>query len=244
MSRLLDDILTAHGGLVRWQRATAVSVHGRFGGLLRWRFPGNRLAKVVARVQMDEQHTILRGFPQEAQQAVFDRGDVRIETSGGDVISARRDARAAFSGVGALRRSLRWDALDAAYFVGYAVWNYLSTPLLLTRDGVTVTEGDPWPEADELWRRLEVSFPREIETHSRRQTYYVDEAGLIRRHDYVAEVIGSWARAAHYCADHRSFAGLVFPTHRRVRPRGPGGRTLSHPTLVALDIDHIDVEEA
>ncbi|GAB7150328.1 hypothetical protein LRC537489_35740 [Mycobacterium riyadhense] len=173
---------------------------------------------------------------------MFDRGDVRIETRDGELISARRNARAAFAGLGALRRNLHWDAHDAAYFAGYAWWNYLSLPLLLTRDRVSVTEGDPWLEAGERWRRLEVGFAPDIHTHSQRQTFYVDDAGLIRRHDYVAQPIGRWAHAAHYCDDHRHFAGLVFPTRRRVRPRGPGGRTLPYPILVALDIDQVEIE--
>lgn len=181
-------------------------------------------------------------FPQQDWQAVFDRGVVRIETSDGELVEARHNPRAAFAGVSGLRRNVRWDALDAAYFAGYAWWNYLSSPILLMRDGVSVTEGDKWSEAGEQWRRLEVNFPPDIHTHSQRQTFYVDDAGLIRRHDYVAYPIGRWARAAHYCDDHRDFAGLVFPTRRRVRPVGPGGRSLPQPILVALDIDEIDVE--
>jgi hypothetical protein len=242
MSELVDEVLAAHGGLERWQAVTALTAHGRFGGLLRWRFPGNRMADVTVRVQLAEQHTVFYGFPQQDQQAVFDRGDVRIETRDGELIKARRNARAAFAGLSGLRRNLRWDALDAAYFAGYAWWNYLSIPLLLTREGVTLTEGDTWSEAGEHWRRLEVSFPPELHTHSQRQTFYVDAEGLICRHDYVAQPIGGWARAAHYCNDHRDFAGLLFPTRRRVRPQATGGRSLRGPILVALDIDHIDVE--
>jgi hypothetical protein len=220
MSGLLDEVLTAHGGLERWRAVTAVTAHGELGGLLRSRFPGNRMADVTARVELAEQRAVFYGFPQQDQQAVFDRGNVRIETRDGEAISARRNARAAFTGLSGLRRNLRWDALDVAYFAGYAWWNYLSTPMLLTRDGVSVTEGDAWSEAGERWRRLEVGFPQGIHTHSQRQTFYVDAAGLIRRHDYVAEPIGAWARAAHYCSEHRHFDGLVFPTRRRVRPRG------------------------
>ena len=242
MSGLLDEVLNAHGGLERWRAVTALTVHGSFGGLLRSRLPGNRMAHVNVRVRLAEQHTVFRGFPQEDQQGVFDRGDVRIETRDGQPITARHNARAAFAGPGALRRNFRWDALDAAYFAGYAWWNYLSTPMLLTREGVTVTEGDIWLEAGEQWRRLEVSFPPDIHTHSRRQSFYVDDAGLIRRHDYVAEPIGRWARAAHYCDDHRHFGGLLFPTCRRVRPIGPRGRSLPNPVLVALDIDQIEIE--
>ena len=242
MSGLLDEVVAAHGGLDRWRAVTALTAHGRFGGFLQSRFPGNRMANVTVRVELAEPRAVFHGFPHEDQRAVFDRGDVRIETPDGELINARRNARAAFAGPGGLRRNFRWDALDAAYFAGYAWWNYLSAPMLLTREGVTVSDGDSWSESGEQWRRLEVSFPPDIPTHSARQTFYVDAAGLIRRHDYVAEPIGRWARAAHYSHDHRYFAGLLFPTRRRVRPRGPGGRSLPYPILVALDIDQIEVE--
>ena len=242
MSDLLDEVLAAHGGIERWRGVKALTAHGRFGGLLQSRFPGNRMANVNVRVEMAEQCTVFYGFPQQDRHAVFDRGDVRLETSDGELIDARRNPRAAFSGLSGLRRNFRWDALDAAYFAGYAWWNYLSSPMLLTRDGVTVTEGGTWSEAGERWRRLDATFPSGIHTHSQRQTFYVDDAGLIRRHDYVAYPIGRWARAAHYCDDHEAFGGLVFATRRRVRPQGPGGRSLPGPTLVALDIDGIEVE--
>lgn len=242
MSGLLDEVLAAHGGLQRWRAVTALTARGRFGGLLRARFPGNRMANITVRVQSETQHAVFDGFPHDHQRAVFDHGDVRIETRDGELIEARSNARAAFTGLSGLRRNLRWDALDATYFAGYAWWNYLCTPLLLTREGITMAEGDIWLEAGERWRRLEVTFPAAIHTHSQRQTFYVDASGLIRRHDYVAEPIGRWAHAAHYGTDHREFFGLVIPTRRRVCPQGPRGRSLPHPILVALDIDEIEVE--
>jgi hypothetical protein len=146
MSGLLDQVLSAHGGLEQWRGVTALTARGRFGGLLRSRFPGNRTANISVRVQLAQQHVVFHGFPQENQQAVFDRGDVRIENREGELINARRNPRAAFTGLSGLRRNVRWDALDAAYFTGYAWWNYLSTPIVLTRDGVTATEGDTWVE--------------------------------------------------------------------------------------------------
>lgn len=75
--------------------------------------------------------------------------------------------------------------------------------MLLTREAVTITEGDSWPEAGEKWRPLEVSFPPEIHTHSPRQTFHVDGAGPIRRQDYAAQPVGRWAHAVHYCSNHR-----------------------------------------
>lgn len=240
MTELLPGVMAAHGGLDRWRSVTALTVHGTFGGLLHARFPGNRMTEVTARVGMSEQHVAFEGFPERGYRTVFDRGDVRVETVGGEVIAGRTQARNAFRGVGAVRRTVRWDVMDATYFAGYAWWNYLSLPLLLARDDITVTEITR--ARGERWRRLGVTFPAHLHTHCARQIFHVDGAGLIRRHDYTAEPVGQWARAAHHCERHREFGGLVFPTRRRVRPRGPGGRSLPGPTLVALDIDHIEIE--
>ena len=74
------------------------------------------------------------------------------------------------------------------------------------------------------------------------QTFYFDARGLLRRHDYVAEVVGGWAKAAHYCDDHAQAGGLVFPTRRWVRPIRPGNRSLPFPTLVWLELSDLQVE--
>ena len=43
-----------------------------------------------------------------------------------------------------------------------------------------------------------VTFPGHIASHCKEQTFYSDADGLIRRHDYIAEVLGSSGPAAHY----------------------------------------------
>jgi hypothetical protein len=212
--------------------------------LPRIRFPGNRLRDFEVRVELGEQRATLWPFPRDGERAVFDRGPVRIETDAGGVVSERDDPRASFFGLSGLRRNLRWDPLDVAYFAGYAIWNYLTTPYLLSWDRLDLREGPEWREGDESWRRLEVTFPSELHTHSAEQSFYVDERGLIRRHDYTAEPISRLAKATHYTDGHREFGGLVFPTRRRVRPRRPGGRALSGPILVSLDIIDVTVEAA
>jgi hypothetical protein len=65
---------------------------------------------------------------------------------------------------------------------------------------------------------------------------YFDRTGLLHRHDYTAEVVGSWAGAIHLCDDYRQFGGLRMPTTRRVYPKGPFNRPLPFPTLVAIDV--------
>ncbi len=242
MNELLDSVLTAHGGTQRWQAISAITARGRLGGLLPTRFAGNKLADFTVQVQTAEQHTVLHDFPRADQRTVFDRGDVRIETRDGDVLDARTGARSVFFGLNGIRRNVHWDPLDVGYFAGYAFWNYLTAPLLLTRDDITITEGDPWRERGRAWRRLDVQFPRGFHTHCARQTFYVDADGLIRRHDFLAEPVGRWAAAALYCDRHRRFGGLTFPVRRRVLPRGPRNHVLPRPTLLALDFDEITTE--
>jgi hypothetical protein len=235
-------VLEAHGRVERWSSAGGIRAHARTGGLLvRTRFPGNRLADYDLTVAVREPRAEFEPFPEAGRRAVFETEGVRVEDSSGDVLATRNRPRSAFTGLSGLRRNLRWDALDATYFGGYAMWNYLVTPYLLTRDGMAVREGEPWTEGGETWRRLEVDFPPDLDTHSPHQTFYIDGGGLIRRHDYTAEVIGRWARAAHYCTHHREFDGLVFPTRRRVLPRGIGGRALPGPTLVWIELDRVEV---
>jgi hypothetical protein len=240
---LLEEVVEAHGGSERWLAATRISARAHTGGLLpRTRMPGNRLVDYRVEVEVAEQRARLSPFPEEGRVGVFSGGQVAIETADGEVIESRADSRRAFFGLSGVRRNLRWDALDTVYFAGYAMWNYLTFPRLLMRDDVSVTEGEDWDEDGERWRRLEVELPSGIETHARHQTFYFDPLRLLRRNDYVAEVVGGWARAAHFSDEHVEASGLVFPTRRRVRPVGRGNRALARPTLVSIDLSEIAVD--
>jgi hypothetical protein len=215
-------------GVERWRRAQTVHARVRGGGLLiRTRVPGNRFADSHIAVHVQEPRTVFDRFPRAGQRGVFQGRQVADRTSRREVLGSRAQARAAFFGrAGDLRRNLHWDPLDSVYFAGYAMWNDVTFPHLLTREGVEVSDGDSWPERGETWRRLDASFPPDIDTHSVRQTFYVDAGGRLRRHDYVPEVIGRWARSAPYCADHVQAGGGLFPTRRWVLQIGPGSRSL------------------
>jgi len=240
---LLDEVLEAHGGVERWRAARTIRARARSGGLLvRTRVPGNHYADYGLTVEVGVPRAVADPFPTHGRRGVFDRGEARIETATGEIVESRPDPRPEFFGRSGLRRNLRWDALDSTYFAGYAMWNYLNTPYLLTRKGVEVREGEPWSQNGETWRRLEARFPPGFDTHSHEQTFYFDSGGLLCRHDYVAQVVGGWAHAAHYCADHVEAGGLVFPTRRWVRPIGPGNRSMPFPTMVWIRLDEISVE--
>ena len=242
MAGLLDQVLEAHGGRERWAAARRIAARVRSGGLLvRTRFPGRGRTDYRIEAEVGAATATATPFPQPGRRGVFDRGEARIETEGGELIETRSDPRSHFFGRAGLRRNLRWDPLDATYFAGYALWNYLNTPYLLAREDVRTRELGPWDAGGRCWRRLAADFPTTLHTHSPSQVFYFDERGLLRRHDYVAEVVGGWARAAHMCDQHVEAGGLVFPTRRWVRPRGPADRALPGPTLVSLAISELAV---
>jgi hypothetical protein len=242
VTRLLEEVIDAAGGRRRWQQAKRVSADVGSGGLLmRMKGRAASFREYSVSVATEYQSAVLRPYPREGSSGVFDAGQVRIEAPDGEVIAERHAARDAFAGLSGLRRDLRWDELDALYFSGYALWNYLTIPFLFEGPGFEISEGEPLATGDGRWRRLDVVFPEGVHTHCREQTLYFDSRGLLRRHDYHPDVVSSLANAAHFCDEHREFDGLVFPTRRRVVPKSPLGRPLRGPTIVSLDLDSIEV---
>ncbi len=232
---LVEQAIAAHGGLEMWERAGEVSVQVSSGGLaFASKHQGRAVRDVEARIATRGQHVTLTPYPAPGQRGVLEAGGtVRILTDEGELVEERDSARGAF---GDLRHQLWWDRLDILYFATYALWTYVSTPFVLAREDYRIRELDPWVENGESWRRLAVRFPEHVHTHSREQVFYFDDAGLIRRHDYTAEPIGGWAKAAHYCLDHRDFDGLVVPTRRRVYPRRRSNRRRRGPLLVWIEV--------
>jgi hypothetical protein len=63
-----------------------------------------------------------------------------IERRDGSIITGREKPREAFADH---VRKTPWDDLHLTYFLGYAMWNYLSTPFCFTMPGFTTRELDP-----------------------------------------------------------------------------------------------------
>jgi hypothetical protein len=240
MSDLLDLVLDAHGGLGRWRQLNRISARVRIDGML-WKAKGYGGALLDERVTLDphRQHVSYTPFIAADRRSRFEPDRVAIENGAGEVIAERTDPRAAFTG---FQLTTPWDDLHLAYFTGYAMWNYLTVPFLLTWPGVRVEEIEPWAENGERWRRLHVTFPADIATHTPEQVFYYGHDGLLRRHDYIAEVVHSAApiRTAHYTDEHRLFSGLVFPTRRRALRVNSDDTVQDGPVSVAIDI--IDIE--
>ena len=204
MSELLDLALQAHGGLDRWNefhKITATIVGG--GGL--WPLKGidRDPSPREMTVKLHEEWASVSPFGQPDWHSVFRPDRVAIETAQGTVVQERTDPRASFAGH---VMNTWWDPLHHAYFNGYAMWTYLTTPFFMAMPGFTVAEISPWQEGNELWRGLRVRFPDEIASHSKEQDFYFGDDFLLRRHDYQVDVAGGFP-AAQYVHDHRGGGG-------------------------------------
>jgi len=130
-------------------------------------------------------------------------------------------------------------ALHLGYFLGYANWNYFTTPFLFSYPGLVANEIEPWHEAGQTWRRLQVRFPSSIATHNPEQVFYFDSTGLQRRMDYVTEVLGS-TLVGHYSSQYRSFDGLSVATRRRIFRRNPDNTVNLNQPSITLDSRNVE----
>jgi hypothetical protein len=236
MNELLALVLRAYGGLDQWQRWKTVSAHVITGGAL-WPLKGQASLISTARVTVDLHHqwTSHAPFTTLNYRTSFTPDRVAIETTEGVVVEELLQPRASFQGHTA---ATPWAPLHVAYFAGYAMWTYLTSPFAFVQPGFAVAELAPWQEGGETFRRLQVTFPAHIATHCPVQVFYIDERGFIRRHDYDTEVLGG-APAAHYSFGHTEVAGLIVPTKRLVYGRRPDLSPIRETVLVSMEISGI-----
>ena len=233
MHELLDHAITAHGGWERWSALNEVRATIVTGGEL-WAMtglvqdPDPRQMTVAVRTEASS----VTPFGRPEWHTVFTPDRVTIETAGGDVVAERSDPRASFAGHA---MDTPWDPLQRAYFNGYALWTYLTSPFLLAMPGFEVTEIAPWHENGERWRGLRATFPPSIASHSTQQDFYFGDDGLLRRHDYTVDVAGGF-RAAQYVSDMVEVDGLRFAATRRAYVRRPDLQPLRDRVMVSIDL--------
>jgi len=158
-----------------------------------------------------------------------------LETLDGEVCEMRNDPDTAFEGH---VRETPWDKFHAAYFVSEALWTYLTSPFLYTYPGFVNEEIEPWQENGEIWRRLKVTFPDYIKSHTRTQITHFGPDGLMRRHDYTVDILGG-APGANYTTDYRTFQGIKTPTKRCIYAYDDAMRKVPDPLLVSIDFSKL-----
>jgi hypothetical protein len=236
MNELLQLVLEAHGGLARWNQFNTLSAHLKQGGVI-WPLKGKAgmLDEVGVTIDLHRQLTSHSPFGAADRRTAVTPGRAAIETTAGQVVEELRDPRASFAGHAL---DTPWSNLQLAYFVGYAMWNYLTLPFAFTRAGFELAELPTWRENGETLRRLRVTFPDDIATHSRVQTFYFSADGLLRRHDYEVDISGG-APAAHYFSGHTEVQGIIFPTRHMIYVRDVDLGHQPEPLVVSIEVSDI-----
>lgn len=251
MARVLDtagwtplarEVLTRacnhYGGLQTWRALRRVRlVPERLSGFVP-RFKGvGRSFPLPSAIDVipHERQTRFFDYPDREHFGVFDDGAVRIEhRSSGRVVAADEHRRESLCEFGLFQR---WNPLDALYFFGYALSHYHALPFTLVDARLlSVTAASQSCPFDVL----EVELPADVPSHCRRQTFYFDADGQLTRHDYHAEVVGVWARGAHFWKRQTRINGMPISFERHVFARL--GRTPSPLTALRASFTAAEVE--
>lgn len=238
MIPLLKLAIEAHGGLDRWRQVHAIDCKLTIGGSV-WQLKGlpQGLVDVALHVEPADRLVTITPFGPEGAAGYFRPDRVWIQKPAGEVVQERFAPRRSFDGH---TLTTPWDKLHELYFVGYAFLNYLSAPFLFAEPGFEVTEGKPYNAGNEKWRRLQVKYPAAYPTHSREQTLYFNEKGLLQRLDYVVEVVQGGA--SHFCLKYETVSGIVFPTHRRALGRDPKQEEPDRSASGAIEVTISDIQ--
>ncbi|MDN7438920.1 hypothetical protein QZM64_07065 [Burkholderia cepacia] len=239
MNDLIQLALDAAGGLDRFLGFRTVSARLHHTGAL-WSLKQRDGVLTDCRVTVDlhEQRVSHELFAPTDAHSVYTPSRVEIRRPNGSVIETLEQPRASFDGY---EMETPWSNPQLAYFAGYTMWTYLTSPFLLRHDGIDAHEIDPWTVDGLTWRRLRVEFAPSIATHSATQTFYFDADGLLRRHDYEVDIQGRNA-AARYVGDYVEVQGIRMPTRFRIYPRTPENVALPEPLIVGVDLSDFRFE--
>jgi hypothetical protein len=201
---MLGRALERYGGTERWQRLRLTMSPVGLRGLIPWMKGAGRTFRLPPRAELVPSRAEATFFDYGASGAVGRFVNGRVALGDGPLLEHRHTFRG-------LRKWRRWSPLDALYFFGYALTHYHAVPFTLPQ-----AQRRAW---DPGRRALTVAFSQDVHTHNRVQTFYFDDSGLIRRHDYVADIVSVCARGAHLWLDQQVVAGYPIATHRRVVAR-------------------------
>ncbi len=235
MNDLLKTAVNAHGGLDRWNELTTVRVEAAITGAI-WHVKGKPdvLKDVVMTVDTKAER-LVTDFPGLDKRSIFQPDRVVMERADGTLIEARDDPEKSFEWQ---QRETPWDDIHVAYFQGEALWTYLNTPFLYTQVGFQTEEIAPIRADGETWRRLKVTFPDWVKSHTREQFSCFGPDGLLRRHDYTVDILGG-ATGLNYASEYRDVQGIIVPTRRRIYAYEDDYVKVPDPVLVAIDMGEI-----
>jgi hypothetical protein len=237
MNDLLDTAVAAHGGLDRWNQIKSITVDAAITGAF-WSVKGKGDVLKNVRFEVDTtRERLSMDFVGQDKRSVFEPLRVVVQRRDGTVIDARDDPEKSFEGH---QFQTPWDDIHLAYFTGEALWTYLNTPFLYTRPGFVTEEIAPIEADGETWRRLKVTFPDHIKTHTRQQISCFGPDGLLRRHDFTIDIVGGGGSLL-YATGYRDVDGIIIPTTRRGYAYQGDYQLVPDPLLVAIDMAEITI---
>ncbi len=145
-------------------------------------------------------------FPGQDKRSIFEPYRVVMEKTDGILIDARDDPEKSFEG---------HQPIHVAFFSGEALWTYLNAPFLYTHKGFATEEILSIQVDGETWRRLKVTFPHSVKSHTREQISCFGPDGLLRRHDYTVDILGG-ATGLNYASEYHDVDGIIVPAKRRM----------------------------
>ncbi len=233
MDDLLETAITAHGGLDRWDQIATITVDASIGGAF-WSFKNQNDALKQIRFEVEtKRQRLTMDFIGQDKRSVFDSDRVEIRRSG-ELVEARDDPERSFDGH---EFETPWDDIHLAYFTGEALWTYLNTPFLYTTPGFSTEEISPIDVDGETWRRLKVTFPEHIKTHTREQASCFGPDGLLRRHDFTIDILAG-APGQLYATGYRDVDGIIIPTTRRA---WQGDNHVPELLMIVIDMGEITI---
>ena len=236
MSDLLDFALEAHGGLKRWNEFHTLRADLSIAGAI-WEVkqcPGLLTSKTFE-LQTHHEELSITPYFEQGLRTVFVPDRQTLETLTGEIVEAREHPETAFANQ---VRETPWDKFHAAFFASEALWTYLTSPFLYTYPGFESEEIEPWDEDGERWRRLRVTFPDHIVSHTKTQITHFGPDGLMRRHDYTVDILGG-ATGANYTTNYRDCQGLMMPMTRRIYAYDEAMQKVPEPLLVSIDFSDV-----
>ena len=234
MNDLLATAVAAHGGLNRWNRIKTIRVDAAISGAF-WQMKRKADAMSAVRFEVDTtRQQLTMDYLAQDRRSVFQPDRVVLQRPDGTLVDTRENPERSFDGH---QFQTPWDDLHLAYFTGEALWTYVTTPFLLTWPGFVCDEIAPIEADGEIWRRMRVSFPDYIKSHTRTQVFCFGPNGPLRRHDFTIDIVDPTTESQLYATGHRDIDGIIIPTACcAYAPMGD-----DHIVLVAIDMADITI---
>lgn len=234
---LVNKVLATHG-INSAAEFQTIKIHTQIGGAV-WGMKGheNALSDVLFVGSLKEQKSIWENIFKENYTSSFEPGKVQLFDENGQLIESLENPRESFKGH---MVETPWTRAQLIYFSSYATWNYATAPFNFLVPGVEINHLESWNENGEILDRLEVIYPDGFATHSKRQIFYFNEDGLLKRHDYWPEVLGG-SSATQIIEDYKEFEGIKTGTKRNIYVLNDEDNSYNK-DFVLVSIDILDVK--